>query len=432
MDSLTNTIRRTLLRLGNGASWTDRELLGRYVAAHDQAAFAQLVRRHGPMVLGVCQRVLHHAQDAEDAFQATFVVLSRKAAMVSPPELLANWLYGVAQRVARKARAGVMKCRSRERSGSGTTLDFPAEQDRCRPPDWEHTLDEELSRLPDKYRAPLVLCYLQGKSNAEAARTLHCEISAVKMRLSRARDLLHGRLTRRGVTLAPALLTAALTQQATATAQLPTNLLQSAVRVGLASPGAASSHALAAAVLGDMSRRRLALLAAIALLGIGGAWLWNTAQSRDSSPGPQFSQATSLTVHGTGSNAGNFGQYYRKGGMGVPQFFGTNCPQSGGCIQFFNNSAPAPVTAYALTAEIVSSTATSQQVRLATKGTMAVTVGGSVSWIPVNLQISITLSSKPAHPVHGLDSKLATMSFTALDAAGRQVFDSGPMSGAWE
>src|SRR5262249_38937652 len=113
MNSLNNTIRRTLLRLGQPVV-TDRDLLGQFVATQDPVAFAELVRRHGPMVLRVCRRVLQHAQDAEDAFQATFIVLARKAATVSPPELLPNWLFGVAQRVANKARVSAAKRRVRE------------------------------------------------------------------------------------------------------------------------------------------------------------------------------------------------------------------------------------------------------------------------------------------------------------------------------
>src|SRR5262245_15540851 len=119
-----NTIRRTLLRLGGAASLTDGELLERFVAVQEQAAFEEMVRRHGPMVLRVCRRVLQHAQDAEDAFQATFIVLARRAATV---KLLPNWLYGVAQRVASKARAGVVKRCARELRGSEPGLDLATE-----------------------------------------------------------------------------------------------------------------------------------------------------------------------------------------------------------------------------------------------------------------------------------------------------------------
>jgi len=274
MNSLNNTLQRTLRRLGNAASLTDEELLGHFVAAQDQAAFAELVRRHGPMVWRVCRRVLHQGQDAEDAFQATFIVLARKAASVSQ---LANWLYGVAQRVASKARTGVIRRRSREMPSRATALDLHAEQGLRVETHWEQMLDEELSRLPNKYRAPLVLCYLEGKSNAEAAGLLHCGIKAVESRLVRGRRMLHGRLTRRGVTPTLAVLSALLAQQTTAAAFLPERLLLSAVQAGLATRHAGAriaAQALAAAVVGDMGRARLlrtAVVVMLAIIGLGTA-----------------------------------------------------------------------------------------------------------------------------------------------------------------
>src|SRR5262249_21318971 len=144
MNSLSNSIQMVRLRLGTGAAGTDEGLLGRFVATEDEAAFAALVRRHGPMVLRVCQRVLHHSQDAEDAFQATFIVLARKAASITQPAMLANWLYGVALRVANKARAAASKRRVRELLTSQTGLDRPAESGPRQASGWQQTLlDEE-------------------------------------------------------------------------------------------------------------------------------------------------------------------------------------------------------------------------------------------------------------------------------------------------
>src|SRR6516164_94852 len=153
-----------------GEKPTDTELLQRFTGRHEEAAFAALVERHGPMVLGVCRRVLQDAHDAEDAFQATFLVLVRKAASVRPREKVGNWLYGVAYRTAREARALAARRRGRERQ----VTDMP-EPEAPAEDGWAELrplLDQELSRLPDKYRTPIVLCELEGKTHKEAARQL--------------------------------------------------------------------------------------------------------------------------------------------------------------------------------------------------------------------------------------------------------------------
>src|SRR5262249_8620240 len=161
---------RRAVRLRDGAGLTDGQLLEDYLSRRDEAALAVLVRRHGPMVWGVCRRVLYHYHDAEDAFQATFLVLLRKAASLASRELLANWLYGVAYHTALKARATAAKRGARERQ----VTDMP-EPDVAPPDPWhdlQPLLDQALSRLPDKYRVPIVLCDLEGKTRKEAARQL--------------------------------------------------------------------------------------------------------------------------------------------------------------------------------------------------------------------------------------------------------------------
>src|SRR4051794_14651098 len=188
------------LRRVAAAHGPDEELLRRFVAHRDDAAFAELVRRHGPVVLGVCRRVLGDAPDADDAFQAAFLVLARKAHRIARPDLLGNWLYGVAYRTALRARAVAARRRARE----GRLVDVPAED---RPPafvwaDLRPVLDEEVNRLPDRYRATFVLCHVEGRTMAEAARLLGCPEGTVLSRLAWARGRLRSRLTRRG--LAPA------------------------------------------------------------------------------------------------------------------------------------------------------------------------------------------------------------------------------------
>jgi RNA polymerase sigma factor (sigma-70 family) len=193
-----------------GGELCDRALLERFLEQHDSASFAALVRRHGPMVLGVCRRILGNVHDAEDAFQAVFLVLARKARSIAKQEALGSWLYGVAYRVALKARADSARRRRHERQA--------AERDEVRSQrcetrdDLGSILDEEVNRLPDKYRQPIVFCYFEGKTYQEAARLLGWPAGTVSVRLARARELLRSRLALRGLSLTPVVLAARLTE----------------------------------------------------------------------------------------------------------------------------------------------------------------------------------------------------------------------------
>jgi RNA polymerase sigma factor (sigma-70 family) len=190
---------------------TDSQLLARFLASRDEAAFAALVRRHGPLVLGVCRRVLRHRQDAEDAFQATFLILARRAGAVLRREALGSFLYGVAYRTALQARA--LNARRRARETQVEQLPHPAAAAE-EPQDWRPVLDRELERLPDKYRTVIVLCDLQALSRKEAARRLGVPEGTLSSRLATARRLLAQRLTRRGITLSGGALAAGLCEAA--------------------------------------------------------------------------------------------------------------------------------------------------------------------------------------------------------------------------
>jgi RNA polymerase sigma factor (sigma-70 family) len=193
------------------AGQTDGQLLEGYVRRRDEAAFAALVRHLGPMVWGVCRRTLGD-HDAEDAFQATFLVLVRKAASIVPRERVGNWLYGVARQTALKARALARRRAVRERQGAEMREAEAAPHDCWQ--DLQPLLDQELSRLPERYRAPVVLCDLEGRTYKEVARQLGCPEGTVASRLARARALLAGRLARRGVSLSVGALAAVLARQA--------------------------------------------------------------------------------------------------------------------------------------------------------------------------------------------------------------------------
>jgi RNA polymerase sigma factor (sigma-70 family) len=228
MDNLIDCLRKRVLA-GGEPDLTDGQLLGDYLSRRDEAAVAALVRRHGPMVWGVCRRVLQNHHDAEDAFQATFLVLARKAASILPREMVGNWLYGVAQQTALKARATRAKRQARERQVK--EMPEPAalpEPDRW--PNLEHLLDQELSRLPDKYRVVLVLCDLGDKTRKEAARQLQIPEGTLSSRLTTARMMLAKRLARHGLALSGGTLAAVLSQQAAA-ACVPPSLVSSTIKV---------------------------------------------------------------------------------------------------------------------------------------------------------------------------------------------------------
>jgi RNA polymerase sigma-70 factor (ECF subfamily) len=209
---------------------SDRQLLERFVARHDQKAFSALVERHGPMVWAVCRRLLRQAEDAEDAFQATFLVLVRRAGSIDRPELLGNWLYGVAYRTACKARAAAARRRVQERQAASMSPENPPPE-----PCWQElsgVLDAALQGLPEKYRTPLVLCYLQGKTNAEAARLLGWPPGSISARLARGRELLRERLAARGQILPAGTFAAVLAKQV-APAALPAGLADATVRAAM-------------------------------------------------------------------------------------------------------------------------------------------------------------------------------------------------------
>jgi RNA polymerase sigma factor (sigma-70 family) len=200
---------RTVLDKQDAPQKSDANLLRAYVRNRDEAAFASLVRRHGPMVHGVCQRVLHNHEDAQDAFQATFLILIRKAASLRSPALLANWLYGVAYRTAFEARKSKSIRRTRE-----AAMAPKAESSETLTEDLRALLDLELERLPDKYRAVIVMCELEGKTRKEAAQQLGWPEGTVAGRLSRGRKLLAKRLTKYGIALSAASLAEQLAEAA--------------------------------------------------------------------------------------------------------------------------------------------------------------------------------------------------------------------------
>jgi RNA polymerase sigma factor (sigma-70 family) len=277
---------RHLIGADAAAGLSDAQLLDRFLARRDEAAVEALVRRYGALVLSACRRVLHNAHAAEDAFQATFLVLLRKARSLDRRKPLGNWLYTVAHRLALRARANEARRRACEARAAGSRAEAvePAGAAEALV-----ALEEELHRLPEEHRTPLVLCYLEGKTNDQAAQEIGCPRGSMSWRLARARDMLRDRLARRGLPY-PAAGVAALLSGTTASAAVPPALLHATVGAAVwfagervAAPAAVSAGAVALAkgALRTMITSQLkiaaGLLLAVGLLGAGATMLVSAA-----------------------------------------------------------------------------------------------------------------------------------------------------------
>ena len=282
---------------------TDLHLLRRFADARDEDAFAELMRRHGPLVLSVCRRVLGHEQDAEDAFQAAFLVLARKAGSIRKGESVGSFLYGVAYRIAMKERGKRAQRRRREQQAGQAMPTSPLSEAAFR--ELQLLLDEGLNRLPEKYRTPFVLCCLEGKSKSEAARELGWKEGTVSSRLAQARKQIQQFLSQRGVTLS-AVLTAAGIAENTASACVPPLLAASSVRVAMlfasgtsAAMATAKAAQLAETLLRSMAalpwKTATALLMAVSL-AVGGAGMAYHAEGEKQAPASEPPKAAASAV----------------------------------------------------------------------------------------------------------------------------------------
>jgi RNA polymerase sigma factor (sigma-70 family) len=303
VNGCANAALRQVARVFHDGTLTglsDRQMLERFVECRDEAAFELLVARHGPMVFKVCGQLLRDPHDVDDAFQAVFLVLIRKASTVRVENSLGPWLYTVANRVAARARANRRRTAAREISAAAERAESPPDNsvDRL---EAAVVIQEELGHLPARLRAPLVLCYLQGMTHELAAGELGCPVGTVRSRLSRARAQLLRRITRRGLTLSTAALVTALESNARAVA-IPQNIRISLIKLATqwvsesaATVGglgaSASVVALMEGVLNVMKIKKLAMIiAGLATMGALGLAIADRATAVGGSPVQESAQ----------------------------------------------------------------------------------------------------------------------------------------------
>jgi RNA polymerase sigma factor (sigma-70 family) len=314
LQALTDHL-QVLFGAGTCVGLTDAELIERFRASRDEGgerAFEALVTRHGPMVLSVCRTILNDPADLHDAFQATFLVLARRADAIRNRDSVGSWLYGVAIRVAARGQVSSIRRQVRNRqsiAAAGSLAVATPESHSAASVERDNTaavVHQEVNRLPEKYRAPVVLCYLEGLTHDEAAARLSWPVGTVRSRLSRARDALRCRLTRRGLTAPSALgplaawfISDAAGATAAAASPLPAHLAtcvaRSATHFAIGQSATAGSLSAAASVLArgvltTMMLKKLTIAGCVILsLGIaavGGGALIRTSRAQDPKPGP--------------------------------------------------------------------------------------------------------------------------------------------------
>ncbi len=231
LGSVIHSLQR-LFGAGTVTALNEAQLLERFLTRKDESAFEAILRRHGPMILGVCRRILDDPHDVDDAFQATFLVLVKKARSIREHEVLGTWLYGVARRVAVRAKVNARRRRACEQTAreSADVDRMNAGSNRLEVDELRSLLDEELGRLPERYRAPIVLCDLEDQTHEQAAEQLRCPVGTVKSRLARGRERLRSRLVRRGVAPSAGLLAAVLAGETASASAVPMELMNLTIR----------------------------------------------------------------------------------------------------------------------------------------------------------------------------------------------------------
>ena len=285
LGSVIHSLQR-LFGAGTVNALSEAQLLERFISHKDEAAFEAILQRHGPMVLGVCRRVLDNPQDVDDAFQATFLILVKKARSIHDRDILSTWLYGVARRVAVRARVNARRRRDCERTvrEGKEVIAKDLGSSRLEAGELRSLIDLELERLPQRYRTPLVLCDLEGQTHEQAAVQLRCPVGTVKSRLARGRERLRSGLVRRGVAPTAGLLAAALGGETVSACVVPVELMNLTIRAAsrLAAGEAVAAGAFSAEVAqllkGVMASMTLSKLipAAVVMLffGVTAAGTW--------------------------------------------------------------------------------------------------------------------------------------------------------------